>query len=434
MPTYRSLVVRITDRDDAPFEEYSISTNSRQNLATCYIQSHTDMSFQIAISPTTLPFPEFSNSEMTPHLPDFSDMSLTEIEHYYAQVEHWLYPMGPQHIGDKVLTKHLRVLAGRDVNRHQMSLEDRLFDTARWSGDQAQVARALDCLRRFATTAYVGPQSEGVPYQLLATLRLDGKKKYEKQSIVHLDQWAPASHSANGETKMSERLVQGSDGVLRKCGWFFRETNGIEKTFDSLQISPGDGQEDAVPVGDEHDLSTAFADLGADNLAEAQDKLPHGKIEITLERVTIAKERKQAVWQPHEEQDQDIEMGTEGKEGVPHTTARDEGIVQDRFIETIRYERLDPEDKPFATFAFLYRNEETLRKMGMLEALPTGRKQKRKDVFSTITPLSVSAAASGAAEAPSVAPLRKRLAEMELDEEKGLAKKGRDEDGGDDAA
>lgn len=62
-------------------------------------------------------------------------------------------------------------------------------------------------------------------YHLLATLRLDGRRSWEKRSLIYLDYHHPQYRRPRGQVKMVFRTVKDDNGELRDCGWFFVSGN-----------------------------------------------------------------------------------------------------------------------------------------------------------------------------------------------------------------
>lgn len=63
MPTYRDVVVEVTDVENKALTEYGVRKRDRARLTTCYIQSKTDMAFRIRIKPVVHLMPQMVDSD-----------------------------------------------------------------------------------------------------------------------------------------------------------------------------------------------------------------------------------------------------------------------------------------------------------------------------------------------------------------------------------
>lgn len=203
-------------------------------------------------------------------------------------------------------------------------------------------------------------RSPELPYHLLAVLRLDGRERYEKRSLVYLDPSHPDFFQPNGEVTMRSRCIKGTDGRVRACTWMFREV-GIEIAFDKLFIA---SDEQVTPEKNEDNLVAALGGLGANGLADTEEKVQAGQITLTLERVTVGAVHRDGQWQPDHEQDEDVNMTANDASKVTHTSARSVAGKEKKHFPTVDFQFLEPGGPPFATFKFFYRSEDELRKYG----------------------------------------------------------------------
>ncbi|KAJ4349163.1 hypothetical protein N0V95_004805 [Ascochyta clinopodiicola] len=125
-----------------------------------------------------------------------------------------------------------------------------------------------------------------------------------------------------------------------------------------------------------------------------------GQIKVALFRVLASGEIKRGEYSPQfDAHDDDDPNGGDG-EDIDHTTSFAKPKTLDpKSISTQTVTGIDPPDKPYAVFTFLYRGERQLRKMGILEtedkkvavASPVNRRKSGLD-FGSLKPLN---AASG---------------------------------------
>ncbi|KAK5682247.1 hypothetical protein LTS10_005373 [Elasticomyces elasticus] len=419
IPTYRSLDVHITDKEDIPLQEYGVRKNERAHQTSCYVESRSNMPFRITIKPTTLPWPHLDGAEIDdsqagkedtlqdttttqkpagetsqdPPTRTWADDRLTEMQRLYLKRERFSRIMRFSDIIDLNLRQFI---AGKAAQVFHYDWADLLLDLAE-VGSTSYRELALDCLEDFAVSYYTVPQAK---YHLMAILRLDGRQGWEKRSIIYLDERHPQFRQPKGEAKMMHRTVQDVDGTLRECGWYFTEV-GIETLMDGLDkmILNNDsstGEDDAVLASEDDGLAAAFTSLGENSLETSEERVSAGQIELTFERVTLGKVTKNAKFGTDKESEDDTEMTVDASK-IPHITARDAGTRRSSTHDVIYFEPYVPGERPFATFRFYYRNEATLRKMGFLQSEEpfTGFKMKlKKAALSNMAPLSITTPAT----------------------------------------
>ncbi|KAK0256574.1 hypothetical protein B0A54_04586 [Friedmanniomyces endolithicus] len=381
MPTFRYITVHVTDKDNTPLQEYGIRKSDRAKNTSCYIQSEYDMPFRISIKPSTLPFPEFDtkaeeqqSQQVIPGAPRMSAERLHDIagrleamEDIYAPASGFARRMIVSDIEDGRLRHHVR---RRATVFPDTSWEDLLLHVAEFDPEFELQHRALYTLEKFANT-HLAEQwhdiydeaPEPAPYHLMAVLRLDGRSGWEKRSIIILDENDPLFRRPDGETKMVHRTARDADGGLRQCGWYFSKA-GIENLMESLNKLLLADITDAVPAGDDDEITKAFRKLGADRLEDTEEPVA-GQIELTFQRVTVNQYRKNQPFSDHEEDQADPGTTVDATK-VPHFAARDAGIKRSNIVDTIHYRPYVEDEPPFATFRFYYRDEKTLRKLGFL--------------------------------------------------------------------
>ncbi|KAF3007386.1 hypothetical protein E8E13_001268 [Curvularia kusanoi] len=121
-----------------------------------------------------------------------------------------------------------------------------------------------------------------------------------------------------------------------------------------------------------------------------------GQIKVALFRVLASGEIKRGEYSPQfDAHDDDDPNGGGDGEDIDHTTSFAKPKTLDpKSISTQTVTGIDPPDKPYAVFTFLYRGERQLRKMGILEssekkstvASPNTRRKSGLD-FSSLKPL-----------------------------------------------
>lgn len=158
------------------------------------------------------------------------------------------------------------------------------------------------------------------------------------------------------------------------------------------------GEDKSAPV---ESLSGDEGLFTSDSDSEDEPPMPEaaGQIKVALFRVLASGEIKRGEYSPqfdaHDDDENSTQNGGEG-EDIDHTTSFAKPKTLDpKSISTQTVTGIDPPDKPYAVFTFLYRGERQLRKMGILApekqpakaAAPARRKSVGLDL-SNLKPLS----------------------------------------------
>lgn len=144
-------------------------------------------------------------------------------------------------------------------------------------------------------------------------------------------------------------------------------------------------------------------DFSASSSSEDDDPIPEaaGQIKVALFRVLASGEIKRGEYSPQFDAHDDDEESQGGRNNteagneadIDHTTSFAKPKTLDpKTISTQTVTGIDPTDKPYATFTFLYRGERQLQKMGILqpkvEKTPVAAKRRSAPMdFSTLGPL-----------------------------------------------
>lgn len=204
------------------------------------------------------------------------------------------------------------------------------------------------------------------------------RRRIDKQTMTD------AEEDGMGQRSKTERRR----GVLRY---------GADETSPVEAISDDDDDDD-----DEDDTGSKAASGESDD----EDPIPEtaGQIKVALFRVLASGEIKRGEYSPqfdaHDDDEESQRTGTdECKEGgngadVDHTTSFAKPKTLDpKSISTQTVTGIDPADKPYAIFTFLYRGERQLQKMGILsppksEKLAANAKRKSLNAdFASLGPL-----------------------------------------------
>ncbi|KAK3717593.1 hypothetical protein LTR37_005659 [Vermiconidia calcicola] len=298
MPTYKDVSVQVTDANNEPLKEWGAQKRDRTKLSTCYIKSETNMAFRILIKPSqTL-------------IRDYEDEPVSLYGHHEEELD---------------------------------MIDDDFEDVISPRSPRSP------------------PPPAPKPWHLLATLRLDARRTYEKRSILYLDRTNPSFGLVNdkGDIMMRCRTYVDATGHARECGWLFKEV-GIETAFDTLLLSGGD--KEVVPAPEEDELVAALGGMAANGMEDCEENSTVGQIEVTLDRIVLGETTEG--WMPRNDEDHDMGVKASDLSKVSHTATRDYGKTKVGPSNTIFYDYMDSrKEKPYATFKFYYRSENILRRL-----------------------------------------------------------------------
>ncbi|KAB8268386.1 hypothetical protein BDV30DRAFT_14919 [Aspergillus minisclerotigenes] len=154
------------------------------------------------------------------------------------------------------------------------------------------------------------------------------------------------------------------------------------------------GNDAKSPLEDVSDDDMSFSDSDDDPIPESA-----GQIKVALFRVLASGEIKRGEYSPqfdaHDDDDEAQQGGNGGTDAdIDHTTSFAKPKTLDpKTISTQTVTGIDPSDKPYAIFTFMYRGERQLQKMGMLKdpkSQETPGSAKRRSLqpdFANIGPL-----------------------------------------------
>ncbi|KAL9096772.1 MAG: hypothetical protein Q9165_001260 [Trypethelium subeluteriae] len=225
---------------------------------------------------------------------------------------------------------------------------------------------------------------------------------------VGLERWLNGLDLQGQGKEVAERLARRRDRLEKRRRKLQAQLDGDEEIKD---IKPSGidrngvlvyGSDKQSPV---QTLSTDGTDLlSSDSDSDDEPPMPEaaGQIKIALFRVLASGEIKRGEYSPQfDAHDDDEGAGDQNKSGeadadADHTTGFAKPKTLDpKSISTQTVTGMDPVDKPYAVFTFLYRGERQLRKMGILfpakdENKPPASTAPRKSIpkdFSTLGPL-----------------------------------------------
>lgn len=155
------------------------------------------------------------------------------------------------------------------------------------------------------------------PFDFLATLYLDGRRKAERKVIVYLDP-NHEDFGPGGTSIFRSRWVQTQDGGIQEHAWVFNDI-GIDTIFNKLVLAnTGKG-----PGEDEIAIIAAMEGTGIitepDIEREARKKA--GQIEVRISRVILGRKSVNYYYQPKhmEGEKEDVDMDGPDPE-LTHTT------------------------------------------------------------------------------------------------------------------
>ncbi|EED19196.1 conserved hypothetical protein [Talaromyces stipitatus ATCC 10500] len=256
-----------------------------------------------------------------------------------------------------------------------------------------------------------------------AYIYFDGRQKEEVATLLRRGE----------ETWVNSRWVsvpESEGGGLAEREFLFREV-GLERWLNGLDLEGKDAaakierrrqkmekrrlQREAQESGDmEMDAESFRRDKGImrygndskaplETLSDEElssdsddDPIPEsaGQIKVALFRVLASGEIRRGEYSPqfdaHDDDEDAAAQGADGNADVDHTTSFAKPKTLDpTTISTQTVTGIDPTDKPYAVFTFMYRGERQLQKMGILKTKPAEESTaKRKSTdFSKLGPL-----------------------------------------------
>ena len=188
-----------------------------------------------------------------------------------------------------------------------------------------------------------------------------------------------------------------------------RKKKEAKGSDDEVGPSTADSKKSVLKYGSDGDspIAAVSDDEGSSSGSGSSDDDPipetAGQIKVALFRVLASGEIKRGEYSPQFDAHDDDEASQNGHAAngdggndadVDHTTSFAKPKTLDpKSISTQTVTGIDPTDKPYAVFTFLYRGERQLQKMGILpapkaEKTPTAAKRKSvQDTLATLGPL-----------------------------------------------
>jgi len=155
------------------------------------------------------------------------------------------------------------------------------------------------------------------PFDFLATLYLDGRRKAERKLIVYLDP-NHEDFGPEGKSIFKSRWVQTQDGGIQEHAWVFNDI-GIDTILDKLVLADT-GKE---PAEDELAIIAAMEGAGiiAEPDIEREGRKKIGQIEVKISRVILGRKSVNYHYRPKhmEGENEDVDMDGADPE-LTHTT------------------------------------------------------------------------------------------------------------------
>ncbi|KAH9871896.1 hypothetical protein J1614_006154 [Plenodomus biglobosus] len=189
--------------------------------------------------------------------------------------------------------------------------------------------------------------------------------------------------------------------------------NGVLRYSDSK-----DAPVETLPANDE------FFTTDSDSDDEPPVPEAAGQIKVALFRVLASGEIKRGEYSPQfDAHDDDEQNGGGDGEDIDHTTSFAKPKTLDpKSISTQTVTGIDPPDKPYAVFTFLYRGERQLRKMGIIESpktpqvtSPVNRRKSGALDFGSLKPLDAAAGTKNFGGYRERSPKSKQKTEEDMD-------------------
>ncbi|MCJ1468417.1 hypothetical protein MMC07_007045 [Pseudocyphellaria aurata] len=404
MPRFRDLTVCVTDAGGNDLEEWGVQNLRSQNKTSAYIQATTNMAFNVTIQPR---FPFHDPYYSTACHNDLTMDEQVELQEHEKPIFEFETRNRQEARGCIMLTSKTLRAIGDPINKKK-PIDDNFLSMALDHRHTRSYREFHDTFDRHSgpsseSTCYsppVGSQAmtsgcPPVPFNLLASLFLDGRQKPERKIVVYLDIHDEDFAYPDGRVAFKSRWVQGNDGNLKEHCWVFKDV-GIETAFDKMLISGDEKYAEILEEEDEMDMiaSMKATGLGAEKNLE-EDNSNVGQILVVIERVVLGRKWQDNHYRPkHKEGEaEDVDMAGV-KNDITHTTGLEHTGTRSSRTRVVSYVPYIEGEKPFATFQFFYRSQETLEKFGFpgfprSSKLSARGRRHMEETFANMTPLSI---------------------------------------------
>ena len=273
MPHLHGITVHVTDSHGNNVQEWGVQylrQHTEGERVSAYIQSTTDVSFEISLQPD-IPFIE--------HLSPSDALG-----------------------GEKVSAR-------RETGHSKPSSEDR---STKYNHETISRNTSSSPVRPSAP-----PQSHTAPeFAFLASLYLDGRRIPERKIIVYTNPADKDFNSPDGKVVFKHRWVQSADGRMTEHAWVFKE-KAIETVFDRLMIA---GSQANVDAQDDDTLVKAMETSGFDTPGKMATESKVGQIVVELRRVILGEKRTETNYRAHHQAGQDEEIDVGVARDITHAT------------------------------------------------------------------------------------------------------------------
>lgn len=275
MPVLRGLNVRVTDVEGHVFDEWGVQQLRKQNKISAYIKSKSEEAFRITIQPD-IPFlgsEDFLARDVHDNAgegnsanPNARSKSLDYFSRPSSRYKH--------HLGTSCNRGPFQQSSPSSSSKYEQ-FKKRPYDTKK---------EVLPPIKGQSSDRHIVHP----PFDLLASLYLDGRQTPERRVIVYLN---PRHHDfpqPDGKIRFRARLAQGENGSLVEHAWVFKDV-GIETVFDKMLISESRNRADGA--NQPHDDATATAmnaaGLGAGSNIKNDEKGGIGQIVVIVQRIIV---------------------------------------------------------------------------------------------------------------------------------------------------
>ncbi|QGA12538.1 hypothetical protein EYB26_000182 [Talaromyces marneffei] len=370
MPCFKGLAVSI-HTPDGPIPEFSVQRQSRQSRIACYIpvpapkitESGKAQASTFAVSITLLNAGQsvpYSTPKPTPENPNPKPQLVGVSEIDEKGQTHWINPYLP--------------LTG--------SVNETVAAYIYFDGRQKEEVATL--LRRGEET-WVNSRWVSVPDS-------EGGGLAEREFLfreVGLERWL---NGLDLEGKDAAAKIERRRQKMEK-----RRLLKAQESGDMDMDAESSAKRDKGIMRYGADAKAPLENLSDEEFSSDSDDDPipesAGQIKVALFRVLASGEIRRGEYSPQFDAHDDDEEGGQGGDGtadVDHTTSFAKPKSLDpTTISTQTVTGIDPTDKPYAVFTFMYRGERQLQKMGILKSKPaeeTPSRRKSTD-FSKLAPL-----------------------------------------------
>ncbi len=394
MPHLRGVTVHVIDSHGKNLHEWGIQylrQHDEGKRVSAYVQSETDVSFQISLQPDIpfiahVPSSDTSGGANNPPMREKSRRTKVGLEDHSLDRDH-----------KKMSANSLSSPVRPPTRSKNHSAPDFAFLAVLYLDGRRKPERKISksCFRSFFALLRLLFGSSDVPKTgRTIKLYLPRDMLTPNHQVVYTDPADKDFNSPDGKVLFKHRWVQSANGKMTEHAWVFKE-KAIETVFDKLMIA---GSQASIVDQDDDALIKAMESSGLDARGGTESEGKVGQIVVELQRVILGERRKEGNYRSHHQEGQDEDIDMEGvRRDITHATGFiRKNTLKPQPLRVVDYWPYKPNEGLYATFQFFYRSREQLQQFQFpgFPPLPTittvGTTRLLRARMADLTPLSIS--------------------------------------------